>query len=286
MTKGLVDRHPSPQEVEKLRLILSTFQDGSGQQATSSEATLPGWRDFERSVAVVFGGRAQESKAIFDVLIPDLTQPGKSVGISCKMRGTLSDTDKTGQVTLELSNSAGKFWKALAKQGIDQKNYRHNPAEAGKALVNLVESWQHAIRDIVDLSKSTYLVLSWNNDGWYQLHRFILTLPNPETLTWDFPSPSRKKKTKKSNEYDKNLDDQQKEQESQGKRLRGCQEGVRIFEWYGESGGQLKYYPLASTALWASERFKLEPLPTDRIGSGIQAKVADYYPELWSALNI
>ena len=36
--------------------------------AQKDSSTLPGWRDFERSVALAFGGQAQESKAIFDVL--------------------------------------------------------------------------------------------------------------------------------------------------------------------------------------------------------------------------
>ncbi len=52
--------------------------------------SLPGWRDFERSVALAFDGVAQESKAIFDVLVPLPTQAGISYGISCKMRETLA----------------------------------------------------------------------------------------------------------------------------------------------------------------------------------------------------
>lgn len=52
----------SVQEVEKLRLILSTYQDGTGMLAASDGLTLPGWRDFERAVAATLGGIARESK--------------------------------------------------------------------------------------------------------------------------------------------------------------------------------------------------------------------------------
>ena len=158
--------------------------------------------------------------------------------------------------------------------------------EAGKAIVNLLESWQQVVRDRVDLSKSMYLTLSWSKVGWYQLHRFTLTLPDPEKLTWDFPPPQKKGEAVRASDDSGDQEDQKEEQEAQGKRLRGGLGGATIFEWYGESGGQLKYYPLAKTALWASDRFQLEPLPGDKIGNGIRAKAADYYPELWKKVNL
>jgi hypothetical protein len=269
MTIGLVDRHPSLSEIEKLRLILSTFQDGSGQQAIKGGRTLPGWRDFDRAVALVFGGEAQESKAIFDVLISDPTRPGISVGVACKMRRTLDTTTKTGRVTLELSNSTGKFWQALAERGINQNNYRTNPSSVGAAVVHLIERWQQMVHSTVDLARSTYLDLSWNRAGWYQRHRFARPLPDPTTLSWDFP-PKKEKAA----------DD---ETEEEGRRLRGRIGDTTIFEWYGESGGQLKYYPHQDTALWYSQLFQLEALPEDKAGTGIIAKVQDYYPQQWAA---
>lgn len=55
-----------------------------------------------------------------------------------------------------------------------------------------------------------------------------------------------------------------------------------LFEWYGESGGQLKYYPLVEKAVWKSDRFQLEPLPSDQdLHYGILSKAAMYYPRLW-----
>ncbi len=68
MSIAFVERNPSHTEIERLRLVLSTYQDGTGMLAQKSGTTLPGWRDFERSVALAFGGVAQESKFIFDIL--------------------------------------------------------------------------------------------------------------------------------------------------------------------------------------------------------------------------
>lgn len=251
-------------EVEKIRLILSTYQDGTGMLAHKEGLTLPGWRDFERAVALALGGEAQENKYIFDVL---LSIPDKKIihGISCKMRRELNRVDRDGRVTIEISNSAGKFWDYLNLQGIDQTNYKVRSMEVGRALIHLIEkSYVTANIEqgrIVDLSTSYYLVLSWNKQGWYQLHQFSLTIPNSEKINWYFPTLSNTS-------------------ESIARRLNGDDDNGTLFEWYGESGGQLKYYPLAKDALWASERFRLEPLRKNA-EYGILEKVATYFPELW-----
>ncbi len=65
MSLAFVERIPTIQEIQKFRLILSTFQDGTGQLAMKGGQTLPGWRDFERSIALTFGGETQESKSFF-----------------------------------------------------------------------------------------------------------------------------------------------------------------------------------------------------------------------------
>ena len=55
---AFVQRHPTAGELERLRLILSTYQDGSGMLVLKDGTTIPGWRDFERAVAIAFGGQA------------------------------------------------------------------------------------------------------------------------------------------------------------------------------------------------------------------------------------
>jgi hypothetical protein len=68
--------------------------------------------------------------------------------------------------------------------------------------------------------------------------------------------------------------------------LRGRDEHGTLFEWYGESGGQLKYYPLAESALWHSNIFRLEPLPKNwNDKHGILTKTKDYFPKLWESLE-
>jgi hypothetical protein len=260
-----VDRQPTSREVERLRLILSTYQDGTGMLARSGR-TLPGWRDFERAVALAFEGEAQESKAIFDVLLSNIDRPEVKYGLSCKMRGELNKIARTGRVSLELSNSAGQFWDHLKTKGITQSNYRDEPSEVGSSLIEVVEGWHYAVSiergGYIDLYGSSYLVLSWNNAGLYQLHQFSLTLPDANSLRWYFPSVARRGS------------------ESPARRLNGDDDSGTLFEWYGESGGQLKYYPCVSAAIWSSKPFQLEPLR--EMEYGILVKAASYFPELWA----
>lgn len=266
MSQGLIDRPPNRREVERLRLILSTYQDGTGMLQAENGMTLPGWRDFERAVALAFNGEAQESKAIFDVLLPSEGRPSVRYGLSCKMRRELNKIERMGRVSLELSNSAGQFWDYLKTKSINQSNYRSNSSEVGVSLIEVVERWHQAVSvergGVVDLTRSSYLVLSWNRGGLYQLHQFPLTMPDPYSLSWSFP-------TKKDG--------------SAGRRLAGNDESGVLFEWYGESGGQLKYYPLTSSAIWVSETFRLEPL--DDIEYGILKKAAAYFSEKWANVS-
>jgi hypothetical protein len=86
----------------------------------------------------------------------------------------------------------------------------------------------------------------------YQLFQFPIDLPEPNNLTWEVSS----------------------------RKLIGRDNQGILFEWYGLSGGQLKYYPLAQNALWQSAVFQLEPLPTD-LDYSVRYKAATYFPDLW-----
>jgi hypothetical protein len=265
---------PTAMEVERLRLILSTYQDGSGQYQVSLLArrwaegnhakTLPGWRDFERTVAIAFTGVAPENKAIYDVLLPDPRRQGISFGISCKMKEALkSDVMNKGRAYIELTNAAGGLWDAVKFYGLNETNFETNPAVVGKALVETVEA-QHQAVDVgaqgnVDGSGSLFLTLQYDlRSGDYQLFQFPVDLPSHEVIQWT-AIPGRK-----------------------NYRLVGTLPGKThpILEWYAFSGGQLKYYPSIELATWQSERFKLEPLPEDT-GHITLIKAADYFPLLW-----
>ena len=268
MSVPFVDRTPSTHEVERFRLIFSTYQDGTGMLASSGSGTLPGWRDFERSIALAFDGIASESKNIFDVRLADAKRAGVYYGISCKMRGELSRVDLHGRVTIELSNAARRFWNHLATKGVDLTNYKQYPTTVGHALIELVSKW-HDDSDVekdgnVDISKSCYLALSWSKDGWYQLHQFPLKLADPGELKWEFPTYKRK------GEW------------HIGNHLHGNDTSGSLFQWYGQSGGQLKYYPLVQDAIWDSERFRLETLPSN-LEHGILHKAESYFPNQWAA---
>src|SRR5687767_3908774 len=79
---AFVTRAPNKCEQEKLRLVLSTFCDGSGM---NSGGHLPGWRDVERTVAAVFSGKGSENKDVFDVAVT-LPNGAVDVGFSVKCK--------------------------------------------------------------------------------------------------------------------------------------------------------------------------------------------------------
>ncbi len=253
--------HPSEKEVERLRLILSTFQDGTGMLMTKDGRNLPGWRDFERACAAAFNGRAVESKALFDVLLPNPINPATHIGLSCKMRGTLNRIARDDRVTIEVANSDKEFWTYLNTKGINQTNWMQEPFEVGAGLIHVVEQWHHDAsiqgRGTADTERSSYFTLQWSTKGDYQLFQFPLTLPDPKSIRWSFPSD---------------------------RRILGETDTGMIFEWYGRSGGQLKYYPLARNAVWKSAPFQLEVL-TESIERGLAAKVAAYFPDKWAEVS-
>ena len=130
----LVDRPPTINEIEQLRLILSTYQDGSGmlnRQNETEPETLPGWRDFERATALALNGLAIESKWIYDVVLKAQNRP--LYGIDCKMRSLLKDVQRKGIVSIEISNAASDFWNSIKSYGLSEETYSTKPTLSGKA---------------------------------------------------------------------------------------------------------------------------------------------------------
>ena len=136
-----VHRPPTETELTKFRLLLSTFQDGTGMLAMPGETTLPGWRDFERATALAFSGIPSENKDVMDVRLPDPTRENVFFGISCKMRRELDKTRRVGRVTIELSNAARTFWDRLGSHAITPDNYRDNARQVGNIIIDLVREW-------------------------------------------------------------------------------------------------------------------------------------------------
>jgi len=186
--------HLNNDQVEKIRLLMSTYQDGSGQLRIKDGTTLPNWRDFERSVATAFKGFAFEDKGFIDVAIDgqEINETGK-IGISCKMRNTLSSFQKKESINLELSNANNKFWAELNKNKIENIRFvRLVPDKAGKIIIDLYESWKYgAAENIgVDIEKSFYLTCLYDEKTKiYQLLALPFLLPDPKPLEWRIREP-------------------------------------------------------------------------------------------------
>ncbi|MCB9450160.1 MAG: helix-turn-helix transcriptional regulator [Anaerolineaceae bacterium] len=265
-----IDRPPTEKEIERLRLILSTYQDGTGMIKAQSDRTLPGWRDFERACALTFNGTAVENKFFVDVIFPLESQPPTFYGIDCKMRRELRSLENRGIIYIEVTNAAKLLWSHLASRGVTEANFRDEPEAAGKGLIDAVETLKRtsstAYPDgLINLERSSYFVLLWDTNGDYQLFQLPLRLPAPEDLRWTCFIGSRADGTETT-------------------RLVGETDAGILYEWYGESGGQFKYYPPVSAAVWQSERFRLEPLPAG-VEQGILAKTRAYFPALWDAAS-
>lgn len=244
------DRPLNVDEFEALRLILSTYRDGSGQNVLKrSGESMPGFRDFERALGAVTGGTTTENKGIFDVIVRAKPLP---YGLSAKMAIIRPARDKCS--FMELSNSAAKFRQSLLDQQI---NWVTEPMLAGPAIIELVTSWHLAESEGIDVPNSKYVLLA-HNARWtgFQLLSFPLTLKeaNPKgDIEWLHEGAAL-------NGY---IDDE-------GRRH-------RLWQFYPNSGGQVKYYPLLRWASWVSELFALELPPT---GSP-SARAQEYFPNLW-----
>ena len=267
-TLPFIDRFPTENEVERLRLLLSTYQDGTGMNKSKNGGTLPGWRDFERACAPTFNGVAVENKFFVDVIFQLEHDPPSFYGIDCKMRRELRSVEKKGIIYIEVTNAAKLLWSHLYSKGITETNFRNNPELAGSSLIEAVELLKKSSSSsypdgAIDVNHSYYFVLLWDQEGDYQLFQLPLTLPNPGNMQWTCYISTRSDGTETS-------------------RLAGESAAGVLYEWYGESGGQFKYYPSVDSALWKSQKFRLEPLPSN-VEHGVIAKAKAYFPELWDA---
>lgn len=257
VSQPIKDRPLSEAEVERMRLALSTFRDGSGQFLKKIDGFMPDYLDFERVTAYVCGGTTAENKGIFDVSVP--VPHEKPFGISCKMAVTQKKNTKSS--FMEMSNSKKKFDDEFARLGID---WRTEPEDAGPAIVELVMGWHSEVGGEVDLASSRYLVLS-HDPKWetFQLLCFPLNLAIAD------PSDDV--------EWCNEGDDKNGGPSTVAGYIMDGDRKHRLWQLYQNSGGQLKYYPLLEWAEWTSEPFKLESPPV----VDIREKVEQYFPGMW-----
>lgn len=254
----LFNRPFSEKEIEQTRLLLSTFCNGSGATNKAVDWTIPDYRDFERVVAEVCGGQTSENKDIFDVYVP--VPDRLPFGISCKMAGPGSPADPAAAF-IEMSNSSKKFTDAYRQAGIA---WQDDPTAAGQITVQLVESWHTEVATTCDLEHSSYLLLTHSNN-WrqFKLSSFPLDLSiaDPGTeIEWEVRNHRQSNQPNSLHGY----------YERDGRRH-------RVWEFYPESGGQLKYRPLWGWANWKTDWFQLEQPPRRNLREQAQL----YFPELW-----
>jgi len=269
---GLVyaTKDATPSELLLFQLLMSIYRDGSGAEREGDGTTRANWRQIERCVADLVNSTTNEDKNIFDVSAPDSTDSSTYYGYSVKSK-QLSKTkfkklSSVGRVYMEIANSPVKFWDEVNLQhGLTEADFRskNDPSKIGSAVINLVKKWHIEGKEelerlmpgvTLDLNASNYFCLSYSKDSnssdrEYQIH--IFSLDYPANIKWEYSSK---------------------------KCLRGYDPAYPtepLIDWYGLSGGQLKYYPRATSARYASPIFKL--LTPPRMSATDKAKI--YFPD-------
>lgn len=269
---GLVyaTRDAKPEEILLFRSLLSIYRDGSGAEREKNGSTRANWRQIERCVADLVNSTTNEDKNIFDVSAPDESNNSKFYGYSVKSKqlskNAFDNLSSDGRVYMEIANSPAKFWDDIEREhGLNEDAFRkkQEPQKIGNTIVQTVMKWHREGKqqfdsanngNHLDLDGSNYFCLSYSqqdepDEKEYQIH--IFSLDYPENIVWKYTS---------------------------AKCLRGYDPSdpkVALIDWYGVSGGQLKYYPKAKYARYASPVFKLHSPP--HISAIEKAKI--YFPE-------
>src|SRR2546430_1579204 len=79
-------RPPTLREDQTLRLLLSTYRDGTGNQRERDKSTRANWREMERCVAELLTGVGGEDKNIFDIVAHDDARNTVAYGFSVKSK--------------------------------------------------------------------------------------------------------------------------------------------------------------------------------------------------------
>ncbi len=264
MAIAFIDKAPSEEELIRLKLFMSIFRDGTGQE-TDETGTRAGWRDIERVVAELLGGEALEKKEVYDVIIKPNPDSDEVYGISVKSKclgrkNVIDQLTESGRVYMELTNSPAKLWEPLKTKGVHEGNFGDNKfaQTMGDSILTTVHGWYTNYHNKkINISKSIHLVFSYSSpkdyqeERVYQVHSFPLGFPSG--IKWEFASD------KCLRGFDPNFPEEV------------------LLDWYGLSGGQLKFYPKASTAIFYSNIFALNK---PRILT-LSERAAEYWPKQW-----
>ena len=247
-------RNATVDELELFRKMMSTFRDGSGVEREEDGSTRAGWRQIERCVSALVNGIGGEDKGIFDVVAIDEIYKKTAYGFSVKSKqlskNEFAKLASNGQTYMEIANSPAKFWaEIVTAHGCSEQDFRErkHAAKIGTTVIDTVEKWhREGAVDFelqnpgvkMDLTRSCYFCLSYSKASIsdcrdYQIH--IFRLEYPKKIKWKYKSSA----CLTGYVTDRN------------------QNEIALVDWYGLSGGQLKYYPLTSNAIYSSPVFKL-----------------------------
>lgn len=268
---------PSPSDIERLRLLISVFRDGTGNQRETASTSRADWRQLERCVAEYVGAIGGEDKQIFDVIAPNKSNNKLFYGLSVKSKQLpIKGFDllrSTGRVYMEIANSPAKFWDVLNEElSLREDDFRSQKyaEKIGNCILDTVERWhlegksnfeKTNANSTLDIASSFYFCISLSQpvDGVETRFRVdTFELKYPKNLIWKYKSSKCLSGFDPSNPSES------------------------VVDWYALSGGQLKYYPKAADAKFRSPEFTLH---TPEILS-ITARAKLYWPSEARAANL
>lgn len=251
MSRAFLTRSPNPAELTLLKKYLASYRDGSGNLREPDGSSRAEFRQIERCFAELLHGTTTENKAFYDFVVQSNENGGIAVrgaSIKSKEHENLNSYDAqnaTIRSYLELSNSSAKDWTMCRDRGLSDQIFREgNQAEEfGQAILDRQKIERQTsqvtyLNSIPGANKSfverdcVYISLLYSpmvrGERSYLVSSFHAVLPEP--ASWSF----------------------------KGRRLVGkAADGSVLYEWYGLSGGQLKYYPKIADRLHGTELFTL-----------------------------
>lgn len=251
MSRAFLTRNATGSELTLLKKFLGSYRDGSGNLREEDGSTRAEFRQIERCFAELLHGKTTENKAFYDFVVQSNEGGGIAVrGASIKTKELPKLLNYPTQQAamrshMELSNSSAKDWVLCAERGLTEDMFRagQGAADFGQAILDRQRIERQAsegayLNSIQGTNKSfveqdcVYISLLYSpmTDGerTYQVSSFHAALPPP--ANWSL----------------------------EGRRLVGKDENNEVvYEWYGLSGAQFKYYPKIADRLHGTELFTL-----------------------------
>lgn len=261
MERAFFTRPPNDAELLMLSRYLATFRDGSGAEREKDGSTRAGSRQIERCFAELLHGTTTEDKSFYDFVIESNESGGIAVrGASVKSKAKeltakSLEMGKAVRAHLEISNSTSKDWALCEKNGLFHRDFGNN--EHAGTFGRLMLERQVADREQAEAyvaaqgkgvkrtfitKESIFISVMYTKpkartgERHWMVSVFPIKLPQP--AQWGFRAP--------------------KSADRGSRALVGYDvDGGTLYEWYGLSGGQFKYFPKLTSRLWGTGLFTL-----------------------------